>query len=120
MAGRAFLAAGATAMVVSSEAMVMGVKAGIDPEVLLDIFNASTGLNSAAQDKFPCSVLPGTFDFGFHTGLSYKDVRLCIDEAEAMGVPMIAGAVVRQILAVTTAKYGPESDFTSIVKITEE
>ena len=110
----------AAAMVVSSEAMVMGVKAGIAPQVLLDIFNASTGRNSATQDKFPRSVLPGTFDFGFHTGLSYKDVRLCIDEAEAMGVPMITGAVVRQILAATNAKFGPQSDFTSIVKITEE
>lgn len=110
----------AAAMVVSSEAMVMGVKAGIDPHILLDIINASSGRNSATQDKFPRSVLPGTFDFGFATGLSYKDVRLCIDEAEAMGVPMISGAVVRQILAATNAKYGPASDFTSIVKITEE
>lgn len=110
----------AAAMVVSSEAMVMGVKAGINPNVLLDIFNASTGRNSATQDKFPRSVLPGTFDFGFHSGLSYKDVRLCVDESEALGVPMIAGAVVRQILAATVAKYGPTSDFTSIVKITEE
>lgn len=110
----------AAALVVSSEAMVMGVKAGIEPGILLDIINASTGRNSATQDKFPRSVLPGTFDFGFATGLSYKDVRLCINEAEAMGVPMIAGAVVRQILAATNAKYGADSDFTSIVKITEE
>ncbi len=110
----------AAAMVVSSEAMVMGTKAGIDPKVLLDIINAGSGRNSATQDKFPRSVLPGTFDFGFATGLSYKDVRLCIDEAEAMGVPMVSGAVVRQILAATNAKYGPTSDFTSIVKITEE
>lgn len=110
----------AAAMVVSSEAMVMGVKAGIDPKILLDIINAGSGRNSATQDKFPRSVLPGTFDFGFATGLSYKDVRLCIDEAEAMGVPMVSGAVVRQILAATNAKYGPTSDFTSIVKITEE
>ena len=110
----------AAAMVVSSEAMVMGVKAGIDPKILLAIINAGSGRNSATQDKFPRSILPGTFDFGFATGLSYKDVRLCIDEAEAMGVPMISGAVVRQILAATNAKYGPSSDFTSIVKITEE
>lgn len=110
----------AAAMVVSSEAMVMGVKAGIDPKILLDIINAGSGRNSATQDKFPRSILTGTFDFGFATGLSYKDVRLCIDEAEAMGVPMISGAVVRQILAATNAKYGPGSDFTSIVKITEE
>lgn len=110
----------AAAMVVSSEAMVMGVKAGIDPQILLDIINAGSGRNSATQDKFPRSVLPGTFDFGFATGLSYKDVRLCVDEAEAMGVPMIAGGVVRQILAATNAKYGADSDFTSIVRIVEE
>ena len=57
------------------------------------------------EDKFPRAVLPGTFDFGFTTGLSYKDVRLCVDEAEAMGVPMVCGAVVRQMLAITNAKY---------------
>ena len=110
----------AAAMVVSSEAMVMGVKAGIAPQVLLDIINAGSGRNSATQDKFPRSVLPGTFDFGFATGLSYKDVRLCIDEAEAMGIPMIAGAVVGGILAATNAKYGPTAEFTSIVKIMED
>ena len=63
----------------------MGVKAGLDPKVLLDIINAGSGRNSATQDKFPRAVLPGTFDFGFATGLSYKDVRLCVDEAETIG-----------------------------------
>ncbi|MBZ9936874.1 NAD(P)-dependent oxidoreductase [Mesorhizobium sp. BR1-1-16] len=110
----------AAAMAVSSEAMVMGVKAGIDPHVLLDIINAGSGRNSATQDKFPRSILPGTFDFGFATGLSYKDVRLCVDEAESMGVPMVVGAVVRQMLAVTNAKYGPASDFTSMARVIEE
>jgi len=110
----------AAAMVVSSEALVMGVKAGIDPKIMLEIINAGSGRNSATQDKFPKAVLPGTFDFGFATGLSYKDVRLCVDEAEAMGVPMVAGAVVRQMLAITNAKFGPSSDFTSIVRVVEE
>jgi 3-hydroxyisobutyrate dehydrogenase-like beta-hydroxyacid dehydrogenase len=110
----------AAALVISSEGMAMGVKAGLDPKILLDILNVSSGRNSATQDKFPRSVLPGTFDFGFATALSYKDVRLCLDEAEAMGVPMIMGAVVRQILALTQAKYGPDSDFTSIAKLSEE
>jgi 3-hydroxyisobutyrate dehydrogenase-like beta-hydroxyacid dehydrogenase len=110
----------AAAMVVSSEAMAMGVKAGLDPQVLLDIINAGSGRNSATQDKFPRTVLPGTFDFGFATGLSYKDVRLCVDEAESMGVPMVVGAAVRQMLAVTQAKYGAASDFTCIAKVVEE
>jgi 3-hydroxyisobutyrate dehydrogenase-like beta-hydroxyacid dehydrogenase len=110
----------AAAIVVSSEAMAMGVKAGLDAQVLLDIINAGSGRNSATQDKFPRSILPGTFDFGFATGLSYKDVRLCVDEAEALGVPMVVGAAVRQMLAVTQAKYGANSDFTCIAKVLEE
>jgi 3-hydroxyisobutyrate dehydrogenase-like beta-hydroxyacid dehydrogenase len=110
----------AAALVVSSEALAMGVKAGLNPRVLIDIINAGSGRNSATQDKFPRSILPGTFDFGFATGLSYKDVRLCVDEAEALGVPMVVGAAVRQMLAVTNAKFGPESDFTSIAKVIEE
>lgn len=110
----------AAALVITSEAMAMGVKAGLDAKVLIDIINVSSGRNSASEDKFPRAVLPGTFDFGFATGLSYKDVRLCVDEAEAMGVPMVVGAAVRQMLAVTQAKFGAQSDFTSIAKVLEE
>jgi 3-hydroxyisobutyrate dehydrogenase-like beta-hydroxyacid dehydrogenase len=110
----------AAALVITSEAVAMGVKGGVDAKVLIDIINASSGRNSASEDKFPRAVLPGTFDFGFTTGLSYKDVRLCVDEAEAMGVPMVCGSVVRQMLAITNAKYGASSDFTSIAKVLEE
>jgi 3-hydroxyisobutyrate dehydrogenase-like beta-hydroxyacid dehydrogenase len=110
----------AAAIVLSSEAVVMGVKAGLDARTLIDIINAGSGRNSATQDKFPRAILTRTFDFGFATGLSYKDVRLCLDEAESLGVPMIAGAAVRQMLAITNAKFGPDSDFTSIAKVVEE
>src|SRR2546422_833644 len=110
----------AAALVITSEAVAMGVKGGVNAKVLIDIINASSGRNSASEDKFPRAVLPGTFDFGFTTGLSYKDVRLCVDEAEAMGVPMVCGSVVRQMLAITNAKYGASSDFTSIAKVLEE
>jgi 3-hydroxyisobutyrate dehydrogenase len=109
----------AAAIALTSEAMVMGVKAGLDPKVMLEVLNTSTGRNSATQDKFPRSVLPGTFDFGFATGLSYKDVRLCIDEAESLGVPMVVGAAVREMLAVTQAMYGADSDFTSMCRVIE-
>ncbi len=110
----------ATAMVATSEAMAMGVKAGLDARVLIDIINASSGRNSASQDKFPRAILPRSFDFGFATGLSYKDVRLCVEEAEAMGVPMVVGGAVREMLAVTRARFGAASDFTHIAKVLEE
>jgi 3-hydroxyisobutyrate dehydrogenase-like beta-hydroxyacid dehydrogenase len=108
------------ALTLTSEVVAMGVKAGLDPKVMVDIFNAGTGRNSATQDKFPRNILPRTFDAGFATGLAYKDVRLCVDEAEALGVPMVAGAVIREMMAITNAKFGGDSDFTSVAKLLEE
>ncbi|WP_419898668.1 NAD(P)-dependent oxidoreductase [Roseomonas sp. USHLN139] len=110
----------AAALAISSEAIVMGVKAGLDPSLMCEVINASSGRNSATQDKFPRAIIPRSFDFGFATGLSHKDVRLCVDEAEAMGVPMVVGSAVRQMLAVTSATYGADSDFTSIAKVVEQ
>ena len=110
----------ATAIVATSEAVVMGVKAGLDPAVMIEVINAGSGMNTASRDKFPRAVLPRTFDFGFATGLSYKDVRLCVEEAEALGVPMVVGGAVREMLAVTRARFGAGSDFTYIAKVLEE
>jgi 3-hydroxyisobutyrate dehydrogenase-like beta-hydroxyacid dehydrogenase len=110
----------ACSLAITCEGMVMGAKAGLDAKTMIDVLNVSSGRSSATQDKFPKSILPRTFDFGFATGLSYKDVRLCLDEAEALGVPMIVGSAVRQVLAITSALYGPDSDFTSMVKCGEQ
>lgn len=109
----------AAALAVSAEAIAMGVKAGLDPTVMIEVINASSGRNSATQDKFPRAIIPRTFDFGFATGLSYKDARLCVEEAEALGVPMVVGSAVREMLAITQSIYGPESDFTSIARVVE-
>jgi 3-hydroxyisobutyrate dehydrogenase-like beta-hydroxyacid dehydrogenase len=110
----------AAVIVLSSEVIAMGTKAGLNPRQMCEIINSGSGRNSATQDKFPRSVLPGTFDFGFATGLSYKDVRLCLQEADAQGVPMPVGAEVFQILGVTKALFGADSDFTSIAKVYEQ
>ena len=110
----------ATAMAATSEVMVMGVKAGLDPAVMIEVLNAGSGRNSASQDKFPRAILPGTFDYGFTNGLMYKDVRLCLDEAEAMGVPMWVGSMVRQMFQFATNQQGADADFTTIVKCIEE
>jgi len=110
----------ATAMAATSEAMVMGVKAGLDPTVMVEVINAGSGMNTASRDKFPRAILPGTFDYGFTNGLMYKDVRLCLDEAEGMGVPMWVGSMVRQMFQLATTQQGADADFTTIVKCVEE
>jgi len=109
----------ATAMAASSEAMVFGVKAGLDPSVMVEVINAGSGANTAIRDKFPRAIIPGTFDYGFSNGLMYKDLKLCMEEAEAMAVPMWVGNVVRQMFALSASEYGADADFTTIVKCVE-
>lgn len=109
----------AAAVAITSEAMAMGVKAGLDPAVMLDVINAGSGRNTATQDKFPKAVLTGTFDIGFAARLAYKDVRLCVDESEAIGVPMVVGSAVREMLLLTTALCGDDADFTHVAKVLE-
>lgn len=108
------------ALAATCEGMAMGVKAGLDPKVMLDVLNASSGRNSATTDKMPRAVLPRTFDFGFATQLSLKDMRLCLDEAEAMGVPMMMGNAARTMLNITQARFGGAADFTSMARVVEE
>ena len=110
----------ATAITITSEAMVMGVKAGLDPTTMLDVINAGSGRNTATEDKFPRCVVPRRFDFGFTTALLYKDIKLCLDEAEALGVPMIVGNAVRQLMAIGKAAQGPDADITEFVKPLEK
>lgn len=109
----------AAALAIAAEAMAMGAKAGVDPAVMLEILNVSSGRNSATQDKIPKHVLNRKFDFGFANALSFKDVRLCLDEAEALGVPMVVGAAVRQMLSITHNVCGPDADCTELVRVVE-
>ena len=110
----------AAAMAITSEAVVMGVKAGLDPRQMIDIINAGSGRNTATDGKFPRSVLPRTFDYGFSNGHMYKDVKLCLEVAEEMGVPMWVGAAVRQLWAYSSNHMGPDADFTTVIKCLEE
>jgi 3-hydroxyisobutyrate dehydrogenase-like beta-hydroxyacid dehydrogenase len=109
----------AAAVAITSEAMVMGVKAGLDPQVMLDVINAGSGRNTASADKFPRCVLPRTFNVGFAAALAYKDVRLCVEEAEHTGVPMVVGSAVREMLAITLAMIGKDADFSDVVRVCE-
>ena len=110
----------AAAMAITSEAVVMGVKAGLDATQMIDIINAGSGRNTATDAKFPRSILPRTFDYGFTNAHMYKDVKLCLEVAEEVGVPMWVGAAVRQLWAYSANHMGPDTDFTTVIKCIEE
>ena len=110
----------ATALVATSEVVVMGVKSGLDPATMIEVLNAGSGATSASRDKFPRSILPRTFDYGFATGLMVKDVRLYLQEARTLAAPTdVAEAVVR-LWETAIRDQGPDSDFTTVVKSIEE
>src|SRR5262245_16393520 len=109
----------ATAMTATSEAMVMGVKAGLDPRIMLDVINSGTGRNTATEDKFGRVVLPRTFNLGFTVGLMTKDLKLCLSEGKALGVPMEVAEAVTRLLQTACDENGPDKDLTTVVQPVE-
>jgi 3-hydroxyisobutyrate dehydrogenase-like beta-hydroxyacid dehydrogenase len=109
----------ATAMAATSEAVAMGVKAGLDPAVMIDVINAGSGRSTASDGKFPQAVLPRTFNYGFATALMLKDVRLCTEEARSLDVPNHVMSAVLDQWEATNTEFGGDSDFTVIVKMIE-
>jgi 3-hydroxyisobutyrate dehydrogenase-like beta-hydroxyacid dehydrogenase len=106
----------ANVLVATSEVVVMGVKAGLDPAVMIEVLNAGSGATSASRDKFPRAVLPRTFDYGFATGLMVKDVRLYLDEAKALGVPVDVAETIARLWEGALLDQGADSDFTAVIK----
>ncbi|MGA3252799.1 MAG: NAD(P)-dependent oxidoreductase [Mycobacterium sp.] len=110
----------ANVLVATAEVVVMGVKAGLDPDVMIEVLNAGSGATSASRDKFPRAILPRTFDYGFATGLMVKDVRLYLDEAKALGAPVDVAEAVGGLWEVAVRDQGPDSDFTTVIKPIEK
>ncbi len=110
----------ATAMAATSEAIVMGVKAGLDPSIMVDVINAGSGRNTASTDKFPKAIIPRTFDLGFATSLMLKDVRLALAEAKTLGVPHDIMAAVLDAWETANSEIGGDKDFTTVVQPIEK
>jgi 3-hydroxyisobutyrate dehydrogenase-like beta-hydroxyacid dehydrogenase len=109
----------ATAIVATAEAIVLGVKGGLDPATMLEVINASTGRNTASEDKFPRQILSGNYAAGFTTGLLTKDLGLCAAAAQALGVPMPVAAEVHDQWRRAVAELGADADITTIVTCVE-
>lgn len=110
----------ASNMAAAFEALVLGAKAGIDADVMVDVLNNSTGRSGVMEDKVPLSVLPGTFDYGALLATMYKDVKLGLDEAADLGVPMMTLHSMAELWRLGTIRSAPDADFTSLIKMMEE
>lgn len=105
-----------TAMMITSEAMVAGVKAGIDADALIEVINAGTGRNSATVDKFPKAVLPRTFAYGGPVSMGVKDMQLYCDLGRSSQATTPIGERVAELWRVITDDIGPNCDLTEMVR----
>lgn len=106
----------ATSLIASSEALVFGVKAGLDPKTMLDVLNVSSGRSFATLERIPQCVLDRSFPVRFTTSLLHKDVKMCMDEAERLGVPMQVNPVARQFLAFAISQGDGEQDNATTIR----
>jgi 3-hydroxyisobutyrate dehydrogenase-like beta-hydroxyacid dehydrogenase len=108
-----------TAMLVSCEAITMGVKAGLDAQSILDVINASSGRNSATVDKFPRAILPRTFDFGGPATIGDKDIDLYLELARTTEMPAFIGSATANLYHHLSAQIGKGQDYSNIIKVFE-
>ncbi len=87
---------------ISAQGFVLGVKAGINPQVLWDIISRSTGDNWC-MEQYPRTTFRGNFAPGFKVSLAYKDIGLALELGEEYSLSLPLGQAVRQDLEATIA-----------------
>jgi 3-hydroxyisobutyrate dehydrogenase len=98
------------------EALLVGKKFGLDPAVMVDILNASTGMNNSTQVKFKQFVLSGAYNAGFSLDLMVKDVGIALGVAGDLGVNAPFATLCRSIWAAAQADLGPGHDHTELAR----
>jgi 3-hydroxyisobutyrate dehydrogenase len=109
----------AAALATTAEAMMAGERFGLDPAVMLQVLNHSTGRNTATELKYPSFVLPRSFNSGFALGLMAKDVRIALDLAQAVGTPASLLSECNDLWTCAQQRLGFNADHTEIVKYLE-
>jgi 3-hydroxyisobutyrate dehydrogenase len=106
----------ATHLWVTSEAMLVGQRFGIDPEVMLSVFNRSSGRSGSTDNKWPNFILPGTYDSGFGLRLMLKDMRIATDLARGCGLPSRLGEDAVRLWAEAADVLDADADHTEVAK----
>lgn len=111
--------ASAAALAATCEAAVFGARMGLDLETIVQVVGASTGRSAAIEDKFPKSIVPRTYDFGFAASLMTKDVKLYLENASAAGVSHELARATTDVWQRFLDQH-PDADFTYIHKYIED
>ena len=101
-----------------AEALVLGVKAGLDPQMIYDVVRVSTGASAAWEMRVP-RILAGDYEPGGTVDISYKDQELETAFAKRLGVPVLLANVTQQVYQMARAQGLNKEDGSAIVKIYE-
>jgi 3-hydroxyisobutyrate dehydrogenase len=101
------------------EALMIGQRFGLDPAQMVDVLNASTGMNNSTQKKFRQFVLSRRFDSGFSLDLMAKDLGIALEVAHDTATPSPFAALCRELWAAAAAALGPGQDHTAMAQFTE-
>jgi 3-hydroxyisobutyrate dehydrogenase len=101
------------------EALLIGQRFGLDPATIVDVLNASTGMNNSTQKKFKQFVISRQFNSGFSLDLMLKDVSIALDLARETGTPVPFAAQLRELSAAARAMLGEGQDHTALAKVAE-
>ena len=110
-------AAGFTA---AAEALIVGCKFGLDPAVMVEILNASTGRNFSTEYTMKEHVLPRKFATGFALGLLAKDVGIAADLVEAIGADAPVCRLLRELWAEAATAMGGSVDHSAALRHWEQ
>ena len=102
-----------------SEGLVLAVKNGIAPELMLEILDNTAGKSALLSAKAP-SILKRDFSTKFSVKWMHKDVGLALESAKALDLPLPLTAITEQMLRATIAKGYGEDDFCSVIRILED
>lgn len=101
------------------EALLIGKRFGLSPEKMVDVLNASTGMNNSTQKKFKQFVLSGQFNSGFGLDLMVKDLSIALGIAHETATPTPFSALCREMWAASAQMLGPNQDHTAVAKLSE-
>lgn len=110
----------ATHLLATAEAMAAGTRFGLDPDVMLEIFNGSSGRSGSTENKYPNFIRTGRYDSGFGLRLMLKDMRIATQLAEQAGVPARLGDAAVAYWAEAAQDLEPTADHTEVTRWVDE
>ena len=102
------------------EALLIGQRFGLDPTTMVDVLNASSGMNNSTQKKFKEDVLSRRFDAGFGLDLMVKDLSIALEVGRETATPAPFSALCREMWLAAATTLGPGADHTAVAKMLEQ